>query len=154
MFFLSRLSGGDIFLDPPASDFKGLVFFLLKNSRLTRKKEAFDAVVAREELGATAVGHGVALPHCRLKGLSNFTVKFVLFREKPGYVTPTGEEVRFVFLVVGPEEARSDYLQYMSHIVQVMNIPKVRQELLGAKNKAEVKDILSRYSREEEGKRV
>ncbi len=149
MFFLSRLTPGDVFLDIPPSDFKSIVFHLFKNSRFSKKKEAFEAVIAREELGSTAIGHGVALPHCRLKDFSGFYVKFALFRDRPGYVASNGQEVRFVFLVVGPEEARDDYLRYMSHIVKVMDIPKVRDELLRAKNRKEARDILCRYDNEE-----
>ncbi len=154
MFFLSRLSLGDIFLDIPPSDFKSVMFHMFRNSRYSKKKEAFEAVIAREDLGSTTLGHGVALPHCRLKGFSGFYVKFALFRDRPGYVAPNGQEARFVFLVVGPEEEREDYLHYLSHIVKVMGIPRVRDELLSAKNKKEIRVVLRRYGKEELEKRA
>ncbi len=148
MFSFSRLSTKDIFVDINESDFKSIVFHLLRNSRFSRKKEAFKKILERENLGTTALGNNVAIPHCRLNNFQGFYLKFALFKEKLGYVAENKDEVRFMFLVVGSQNKPGYYLRALSHIVQVVKKPIVRDNLLRTKTKGQIRDMLCSYESE------
>ena len=145
MFSFSRLGKNDIFIDLETGDFKTTVFQMIKKSNFPRKKEAFGAIIARENLGTTAIGNNVAIPHCRLKKFRDFYVKVAIFRKNLGYITPNADEIRFVFMVIGPDEDPGYYLRTLSHISRVMNYPDARRELLNARNRTHARSILCKY---------
>ena len=62
-----------IFSDLPATDRRGVLRELAERvaaTGLVRDAGAlFRALLEREQLGSTGIGHGVAIPHCKLKGL-------------------------------------------------------------------------------------
>jgi PTS system nitrogen regulatory IIA component len=48
-----------------------MVKFLKKKDKISKEKELFEKLVQREKLGSTAIGEGVAIPHCKIKGVIN-----------------------------------------------------------------------------------
>lgn len=46
---------------------KEMVSFLKKRKKITKEKELYEKLLQREELGSTAIGEGVAIPHCKIK---------------------------------------------------------------------------------------
>ena len=148
MFSFCNLTSNDIFVDVKAEDFKSILFHIIKYSRIPRKKEVFKAVTDRENLGTTAIGHNVAIPHCRLDNFSGFYIKVAVFKEHLGYIAPTGDEIRFMFLVIGPENGIAHYLKALSHISRVMNKSALRKDLLNVRTKAQIKNILCKYENE------
>ena len=50
---------------------KEMVKFLKKNDKISKEKELFEKLVQREKLGSTAIGEGVAIPHC-IQGIHYF----------------------------------------------------------------------------------
>ncbi len=145
MFFLHNLSARDVFIDIPKSDFNSIAFHIIKNSRFSRKKDAFKKIIAREDLGTTAIGNNIAIPHCRLKDFRGFYVKFALFKGRLGYIAPNGEEIRFIFLIVGSEDDTGYYLRALAHIAKIMQMEDIRGELMQAKDKAAVRKIFLKY---------
>ncbi len=149
MFSLNRLENKDIFIDIPKSDFNGIVFYIIRNSRFSDKKKLFNRILEREKIGTTAIGDNTAIPHCRMEDFEGIYVKFALFRKDAGYVAPNGDEIRFLFLIVGPNNNPGYYLRTLSHIAKIMKNPDVRKELLQAKNKKEVRRIFRIYENAE-----
>ncbi|EAQ07469.1 PTS sugar transporter subunit IIA [Yoonia vestfoldensis] len=73
-----------------------------------------DALIERENLGPTGVGHGVALPHARLAGVDD--VKGIFLRlEKPLYFDAVDRQpVDLVFALIAPENAGVDHLKALA----------------------------------------
>jgi len=149
MFSLNHLENRDIFIDISESDFNGIVFHIIKNSRFFNKKNLFNSILDRERIGTTAIGNNIAIPHCRLKNFQGIYVKFALFKENLGYVAPNGDEIRFMFLIVGPDDDIGYYLRVLSHIAKIMKNTTVRNELLQAKNKKEIRQIFCKHENAE-----
>jgi len=145
MFYLSNLEKKDVFIDIPETDINGIVFHILKNSMFPRKKDAFREIIDREQLATTSIGNHVAMPHCRLKDFSEIYVKFAMFKNNLGYIAPNGQEIRFVFLIVGPEDDTTYYLRSLIHIKRIIKNSCVQKELLQAEHKKQIIQILSRH---------
>jgi PTS system nitrogen regulatory IIA component len=70
----------------------------------------------RERQGSTAIGKGVAIPHCKLPGLDHVVVAVALARNGVAIETPDGEPVKLFFLVVSPESSPAAHLQSLAAI--------------------------------------
>ncbi len=97
---------------------------------------AAEAVVAavkeRERFGTTAVGHGVAIPHCRLKGGRDITLVAATLKNPLPYDAPDGEGVRLVFFIVVCEGNNLRYLKVLSRLSVLCNDRGVRDRLMAA----------------------
>ncbi|HEX5758545.1 MAG TPA: PTS sugar transporter subunit IIA [Thermoanaerobaculia bacterium] len=78
--------------------------------------ELYQKLVEREQLGSTAVGGGVAIPHCKLRSLEHAVV--AIGRIEPGidFGAPDGQPVRAFFIVVSPAESPAEHLQVLSAV--------------------------------------
>ncbi len=84
--------------------------------RVRKPRVLLDRLREREELGSTALGHGIAVPHCRLQGLSRLTVAVGLCREGVDFAAEDGELVKLFFVVISPNNAAAEHLQCLAAI--------------------------------------
>src|SRR5215468_5888644 len=109
MNLISRLlPPSNVLLDLPASSKKrafeqaGLLF---ENNNGIARATVFDSLFARERLGSTGLGQGVAIPHGRIKGLKEAVAAFVRLAEPVPFDAPDGRPVRLLFFLLVPEQA-------------------------------------------------
>ena len=69
-----------------------------------------EALLERENLGPTGVGHGVALPHARMPGLTQVSGLFVRMKKPLDFDAVDRQPVDLVFALFAPEEAGVDHL--------------------------------------------
>ncbi|MCZ6506772.1 MAG: PTS sugar transporter subunit IIA, partial [Acidobacteria bacterium] len=109
-----------IFPDIKGSDGDGVLRELAERLAAlghVRKAEVlFQRLREREELGSTALGRGVAVPHCRLQGLSELLVAIGVCRDGIDFAAEDGEPVRVFFLVVSPNNAAAEHLHCLAAI--------------------------------------
>lgn len=103
---------------------------------------AFDAVWDRELKFASAVGHGVLVPHARLAGLSAPLVAVGRFPKAPALPTPDGVPVRLVFLLLTPAESPSTQLKVLQRIASLVTHDTLRRKLLRAKTDETLLELL------------
>jgi len=88
-----------------------------------------DTLLERERMASTCLGHGVAIPHGRLKGLKSAAAAVVRLKEPLAFGGPDEEPVRlFVFLFV-PEMATQTDLEILGEIAEMLSDKKVRERL-------------------------
>ncbi|MFV1992392.1 MAG: PTS sugar transporter subunit IIA [Acidiferrobacterales bacterium] len=104
---------------------------------------AFQSLLDRERLGSTGIGHGVALPHGRLKGLDKAIGAFATLEKEVEYDAIDHEPIKMVFALLVPEHATEDHLQLLARIATVLNNDETRANILGAKNKEEIYQYLT-----------
>lgn len=73
-------------------------------------------LLEREQLGSTGIGSGVAIPHCKMKGLDQAILAVGATRKPVDFGAVDGEPVRLFFLVVSPNDAPAVHLQALSAI--------------------------------------
>lgn len=102
-----------------------------------------DHLLAREQLGATGVGGGVAMPHGRIDGLDQIAVGFARLGAPVEYEGPDGEPVDLILLLLAPEEAGAVCLKALSRASRVLRDPALRERLRAAKNTDQIREILT-----------
>ncbi len=74
----------------------------------------FEGLRRREERGSTGFGMGVAIPHCRLAGVSDFVVGAIGVPDGVEFNAIDGEKVRLIAFIIGPESDTADHLRALS----------------------------------------
>jgi CBS domain containing-hemolysin-like protein/mannitol/fructose-specific phosphotransferase system IIA component (Ntr-type) len=92
-------------------------------------KAAFDAVWGRELKFASAVGHGVLVPHARLPGLPEPMIAVGRYAKPPAVTTPDGVPIRLVFLILTPAETPVAQLKILQRIASLVTNETLRRRL-------------------------
>lgn len=138
-------SVADVILDADAGNKAGLLDFLATEAAgriALSKPEILDALLAREKIGSTALGKGVALPHAELRGGETPVVLFARLRRPVNFDARDDEPVDLAFLVLWPAANRKGLLPVMSEICQALRDPQSLRRLRAAKTPEEVTQIM------------
>ncbi len=125
---------------------------LSKKSHLLRdvdEAEILDGFERREELGTTGFGDGIAIPHCRLEGVSDFVVGIVTVPSGVDFEAMDGGDVRLIVFIVAPARETNEHLRVLSAISQVLRIPGAVEEILSETDPEAVRESFLRYARDE-----
>jgi PTS system nitrogen regulatory IIA component len=98
------------------------------------EQEIFDALIARERLGSTGIGEGVAIPHCRLASCQRPVGLLLRLAEPVDFDAADGQAVDIVFVLMVPEEDPEKHLKTLSHLAALFNEPSFRAELRKAED--------------------
>jgi nitrogen PTS system EIIA component len=96
------------------------------------KSVIVDSLQAREKLGSTGLGQGIAIPHGRIKGLREARGAFVRMKEPIAFDAPDGKPVAQLFVLLVPEQATEQHLQLLSELAQMFSERSFRERLAGA----------------------
>jgi len=102
---------------------------LFENNQGVARSLVFDSLFARERLGSTGLGQGVAIPHGRIKGLKEAIGAFVRLAQPVPFDAPDGKPVDLVFLLLVPEQATQQHLQILSELAQMLSDRDLRDKL-------------------------
>ena len=89
----------------------------------------FDSLLAREKLGSTGLGHGIAIPHCRIKNCARIIGALVKLKEPVDFDSIDGAPVDLIFVLLVPEEAHEEHLQVLAHLAEMFNDQAFCQQL-------------------------
>jgi PTS system nitrogen regulatory IIA component len=103
----------------------------------------FDVLWAREKLGTTGVGQGIAIPHGRVPGLKKITGYFARLSSPIAFEAVDDKPVDLVFVLLSPEEAGADHLHALAIISRVLRDKDLCDRLRKAKDMAALYDILT-----------
>lgn len=98
----------------------------------------FDSLFAREKLGSTGLGQGIAIPHGRIKGLKQAAGAFMRLTTPVPFESPDGRPVNLLFVLLVPEQATDQHLQILSELAQRFADRAFRESLLTAPDPAAV----------------
>jgi nitrogen PTS system EIIA component len=99
----------------------------------------------REELGSTALGAGVAIPHGRVKGLKQPIAAFIKLRNPIDFAAPDGEPVSILIFLLVPEKATQQHLEILSSIAQLLSDADTRQLLSSSTEPQKVCELLQHW---------
>lgn len=101
------------------------------------------AVLDREKIMGTGLDGGVAVPHARLKGITKAMVAFGLSREGVNWNAPDGQDTRFVFLIITPDNKDLMQIQILATIARAMSEEGLPEKLMKLKSEEEAFKLLS-----------
>jgi PTS system nitrogen regulatory IIA component len=139
------LSTEDVVLDLDAGNKRSLLQTLAARaaSRLGRAEpEVHAALLAREQLGSTALGRGVALPHARLDGNFPPVLLFARLRRPTDFEARDDEPVDLVFVVLWPEASPEGFLPALAELCRSLRNPQILQRLRQAQTPEDVQALL------------
>lgn len=149
MSLISRLLPvSNVMLDLPASSKKrafeqaGLLF---ENQQGIARAKVFDCLFAREKLGSTGLGQGVAIPHGRIKGLKEAVGALLRVSEPIPFDAPDGQPVSLMIFLLVPEQASQTHLDILSELAQMLSDKAFRETLLTASDAAAVHQALTSW---------
>jgi PTS system nitrogen regulatory IIA component len=105
------------------------VGILFENTQHIARSQVFDSLFAREKLGSTGLGQGVAIPHGRIKGLRDAAAAFVKMQVPIPFDAPDGLPVNFIFVLLVPERATDMHLQLLGELAQMFSDKAFRDQL-------------------------
>ena len=117
----------------------------IRASQLTglSDRTIFDTLLERERLGTTGVGHGIAIPHGKLSGLTKIVGLFARLEAKIDFDAIDDQPVDLVFLLLAPESAGADHLKALARVSRLLRNTQVCEKLRGAEDRAALFAILT-----------
>ncbi len=103
----------------------------------------FESLFAREKLGSTGFGNGIAIPHGKLPGISRITGIFARLENPVDFEALDDQPVDLVFLLLAPEGAGADHLKALSRIARVLRDSDIVSKIRGTKDAAAIHTFLS-----------
>ncbi len=100
---------------------------------------------AREDLGSTALGAGVAIPHGRVKGLKQPAAAFMRLKNPIEFAAPDGDPVSILIFLLVPEKATQQHLEILSSIAQLLSDSDARDQLGSATDSLKVCTLLQQW---------
>ena len=124
---------------------KTLVDALEKSGKIQDSETFFQAILKREKIVSTGIGMGVAIPHAKLEGFDHFFVAIGVQKTKEGidWDALDGGPVKLVFMIGGPANKQTEYLQILSRLTAAIKDETRRKDLLSAGTTKEVIDLFS-----------
>lgn len=108
-------------------------------------REAFDALNARERLGCTALGGGVAIPHGRIQDLDRILVAILRTKTPVVFDTPDNRRARVFFSILIPDNDEEHYLPVLSTVAGLLKDRHVKDALLNESEPVKICQIVSSY---------
>ena len=150
------LSPSHVVVDLQASSKKRLfeqAGLLFENLDGIAKNVVFDSLFAREKLGSTGLGQGVAIPHGRIKGLREALGAFVRLGQPVPFDAPDGNPVTLVFVLLVPEKATEKHLQILSELAQMFSDKALREAMSLAPDAAALHELIATWQPDAAGQR-
>ena len=104
-----------------------------------------DSLFSRERLGSTGLGHGVAIPHGRIKGLKSPMAAVFQLSAAIGFDAPDDEAVRLLIFLLVPEAATQKQLEILSEIAELLSDAPLRDKLSASSDALELHTLISRW---------
>lgn len=102
---------------------------LFENLQGLNRALVTDSLFARERLGSTGLGHGVAIPHGRIKGLKSPMAAVFLLQSPIGFDAPDEQAVALLIFLLVPEAATQKHLEILSEIAELLSDSSLREQL-------------------------
>jgi PTS system nitrogen regulatory IIA component len=103
------------------------------------------SLAAREKLGSTGLGQGIAIPHGRIRGLKDARGAFARLKAAIPFDAPDGKPVSQVFVLLVPEQATDMHLQLLSELAQMFSERTFRDQLASATSTVELAQLFGQW---------
>jgi PTS system nitrogen regulatory IIA component len=105
-----------------------------------------ESLVAREKLGSTGLGQGIAIPHGRIRGLKEALGAFVRLQSPIAFDAPDGKPVGQIFVLLVPEQATEQHLQLLSELAQMFSERRFREQLANAPDAERLRELFAQWA--------
>ncbi|NOZ52657.1 MAG: PTS IIA-like nitrogen regulatory protein PtsN [Gammaproteobacteria bacterium] len=110
-------------------------------------QDIINTLTARERLGSTGIGYGVAIPHGRVKDTDTVIAAFVQLQKGVDYDAADNQTVDLLFALLVPEKSTEEHLQLLAQLAEMFSDENFRTELRAAKNQDVIYQLLSHWKK-------
>jgi len=104
-----------------------------------------DSLFARERLGSTGLGHGVAIPHGRIKGLKQPLAAVFQLANPIGFDAPDELPVTLMIFLLVPEAATQKHLEILSEIAELLSDSALREQMKTSTDAAALHGLIAQW---------
>ncbi len=140
---------GNVLLDTESTSKKRVferVGLLFENQMQIARSQVFDSLFAREKLGSTGLGQGVAIPHGRIPKLKDATAAFVKTSHPIPFDAPDGQPVTLIFVLLVPELATDLHLQLLGELAQMFSNASFREKISACDDSVAIQRLFSEWN--------
>ncbi len=111
------------------------------------EEDILRALIRREELSSTGFGQSIAIPHCSLQGISEFTLGMLIVPAGADFEAMDELKTRLFVFIIAPESRRNDHIRLLSGVSRVLHNTKAVDEILSSRTPEEAREIFCFHSR-------
>jgi len=104
-----------------------------------------DSLFSRERLGSTGLGHGVAIPHGRIKGLKAPMAAVLQLTKPIGFDAPDEQPVGLLIFLLVPEAATQKHLEILSEIAEMLSDADLREKISVSESPADLHGLIANW---------
>lgn len=121
-----------------------IVHHIYQAGKLADEDAFFHAIIERERIVSTGIGMGVAFPHAKLPSYDQFFIALGVLQKPVDWDSLDGAPVRLVFMIGGPDDKQTEYLQILSSLTQAIKDEEKRKKLLTLKQPAAMIELFKK----------
>nr|WP_288828719.1 fructose-specific PTS transporter subunit EIIC [uncultured Clostridium sp.] len=114
-----------------------LVDLMNAAGRLGNKAAYKEGILAREALGSTAVGDGIAIPHAKVAAVKEPGLAAIVVPDGVDYDAYDGSLSRIIFMIAAPDGEADVHLEALSKLSTLLMDPDFKESLIHAGSKEE-----------------
>ncbi|WP_042281007.1 PTS sugar transporter subunit IIA [Candidatus Protochlamydia sp. R18] len=132
-----------VFLSTPTRNeaLRELVHVAYESGKLDNEELFYQAIIEREKIVSTGIGMGAAIPHAKLPSYDRFFIVIGILQKAVEWHALDGGPVRLIFLIGGPDDKQTEYLQLLSNLTQAIKNEERRKKLLTLSNPKEIIEL-------------
>jgi nitrogen PTS system EIIA component len=136
-----------VFLDVHSRDeaLFAMVELLKKNGKISAPDVFYHAVIEREKLVSTGIGMGVAIPHAKLSDFDEFFICIGILKNGLDWNALDDAPVRLVFMIGGPDDKQTEYLQILSKITFAIKDEQRRKKVLTLNSSIDIIELFKAF---------
>ena len=119
---------------------------LLQHRAGLPQTQMIESLKAREQLGCTAIGAGVAVPHSRVRGLTQALALYIRPRAPIPFDAPDGKPVAHIVVIFVPEQATHAHLQLLAGVAELFQDSNFKEKLRACSDALEVTRLFTEWS--------
>lgn len=120
-----------------------MVDLMEKSGKISDKVEYKKGILAREALGTTGIGEGIAIPHAQVAAVKKPGLAAMTIKDGVNYESLDGNPVYLAFMIAAPEDGGNLHLKALAKLSTLLMNEEFRQSLIQAKNAKEFLDIIN-----------
>ena len=111
---------------------------LLSRPSGVSRDDIFKKLYAREKLGSTSIGKGVAIPHARIQNIEYPFLSIIILDEPVEFDNIDNLDVDIIVSIIVPEKNYNDHLELLACLSSKLDDPSVRKKLRQARNSSQI----------------
>lgn len=137
------------FCQHPAASKKALLFNLSQafsqHLNTNNENDIFEAFIARERLGSTSIGHGIAIPHIRCPHTTTPLGALVQLKQGIDFGSHDKKPIDLVFALMVPQQAQDTHLIILAHLAKLFHQPSFLAQLRNAQDNSSLYNTAVQY---------